>query len=267
MNNTFNINRFGLLLRRQWLDFGKVYLGTLVILIGVLVVAYWMLMPDIKNISLNIWKSPNLGFRYLLFIFFGFFFTSIIASSYFNNLGKKADTIIELMIPASTFEKFVTGVFYASIVSACSFLLIFYLVDAAFVAYFNGQINHMITLNAELKPAQTMVEEVFQDPKTLNYFKYNMVSPFTVTGIFLLGSIYFKRHNYIKTATTLILFLVLWVTSTIYTMKLVTDGTVWVGNSYWQNERNIMQIFGIASLLITIAFYITVYIRLKEKEV
>jgi hypothetical protein len=23
MNNTFNINRFGLLLKRQWLDFGK----------------------------------------------------------------------------------------------------------------------------------------------------------------------------------------------------------------------------------------------------
>ncbi|RZK19614.1 MAG: hypothetical protein EOO86_07090 [Pedobacter sp.] len=267
MNNTFNINRFGLLLRRQWLDFGKIYLGTLIVLTGILIVAYLIFIPSTEKFTLNIRKSPDFDFRYLLFIFLGFLFTSIIASNYFNNLGKKADAIIELMTPASMFEKFASGIFYTSIVSTSCFLLIFYLVDSAFVTYFNGQISHMIVANSALKPAQTIVEEIFNDTKNLTYFKYNMVSPFAVASIFLLGSIYFKSFHYIKTATILILFTILWVSTTMYIMKLITDGTVWVGNSYWQVDNNIFQIFTSVGMIITITFYVTIYIRLKEKEV
>ncbi|MCX3264754.1 hypothetical protein [Pedobacter agri] len=267
MNNTFNINRFGLLLKRQWLDFGKVYLGTLIILTGILVVAYWIFMPSTDNIMLNIRKSPELSFRYLVFTFLGFFFISIVASSYFINLGKKADSIVELMIPASIFEKFVSGVFYTSILSTSSFLLVFYLVDLAFVTFFNGQISHMIDSNLALKPAETIVNEVSNDTQYLNYFKYNLISPFTVTSIFLLGSIYFKRFHYIKTAIVVILFTVLWVSLTFYFMNLMIADTVWIGNQYWHNDSHIFLIFSLVALVVTIAFWITTYIRLKEKEV
>jgi len=239
----------------------------LIILTGILIISYLFFMPTADKITLNIRKGPELGFRYLLFTFLGFFFISIIASNYFNHLGKKADAITELMTPASMFEKFTSGILYTSIVSPFSFLVIFYLVDAAFITSFNGQINDMITGNSALKPAQAMMEEIINDPSYLNYFKYNAISPFAITSIFLLGSIYFKRFHYIKTATILILFTILWVSSTMYIMKLVTDGTVWVGNSYWQIDSNVYQIFTLVGLFLTIAFYVTTYIRLKEKEV
>ncbi|RZL33840.1 MAG: hypothetical protein EOO96_11405 [Pedobacter sp.] len=270
MNNTFNINRFGLLLKRQWLDFGKVYLGTLVVLTGILIICYWFLMPSTDRIYFSDKNRPDLKFRYLLFMFLGFFFTSIIASNYFNNLGQKANSILELMTPASTFEKFLTAIFYTSIVSVCSFLLVFYLVDLAFVTLLNASLNPEQTAaihSGQAKPAQSMLSEILRDQTALRYFGYNLISPFTVTSIFLLGSIYFKRFHYIKTAIVVILFIVLWVSLTFYFMNLMIADTVWIGNQYWHNDSHIFLIFSLVALVVTIAFWITTYIRLKEKEV
>ena len=40
MNNTFNIQRLGLLLKRQWLEFGKIYLITVAVALGVIITFY-----------------------------------------------------------------------------------------------------------------------------------------------------------------------------------------------------------------------------------
>ncbi|RZL44643.1 MAG: hypothetical protein EOO93_27720 [Pedobacter sp.] len=178
------------------------------------------------------------------------------------------------MTPASTFEKFLTSVFYTSIIGVSSFLLVFYLVDLAFVSLLNSNLDSIRTaqeavLNVRpiVMPAKDMFSEIFSDKMYLRNFSYNLISPFAVTSIFLLGSIYFKRFHYIKTATTLILFLVLWVSTSLYVMKLVTDDTVWIGNQYWQNENHVMQVFALIAFTVTIVFSVITYIRLKEKEV
>ncbi|RZL46113.1 MAG: hypothetical protein EOO93_26330, partial [Pedobacter sp.] len=65
MNNTFNINRFGLLLRRQWLDFGKIYLIILVVIIGVIIGFYaWYTPSPLKHNNFDNDGNLDMRFRY-----------------------------------------------------------------------------------------------------------------------------------------------------------------------------------------------------------
>ncbi|RZL57709.1 MAG: hypothetical protein EOO93_17695, partial [Pedobacter sp.] len=91
MNNTFNINRFGLLLKRQWLDFGKIYLISLVVVIGVIIGFYAFSAPlPSKTNNFDYDSNLDMRFRYPLFLILGFLFISIVASSYFSLLGQKS---------------------------------------------------------------------------------------------------------------------------------------------------------------------------------
>ncbi|RZL44582.1 MAG: hypothetical protein EOO93_27790, partial [Pedobacter sp.] len=138
MNNTFNINRFGLLLKRQWLDFGKVYLISLLVVVGALVGFYFYYIPSpFKENNFDYDGNLDMRFRYPIYLILGFLFISIVASSYFSLLGQKSRAILELMTPASTFEKFLSGVFYTTLVSFASYIILFYLIDLSFVKYLN----------------------------------------------------------------------------------------------------------------------------------
>ena len=98
MNNTFNLQRFGLLLKRQWLEFGKIYLVSLVVALGVIIAFYgFALWPYLIQTV----KEPfdfRLNFREPLFFIFGFIFISIIASNHFAHLGQKPKAIIDLLL-------------------------------------------------------------------------------------------------------------------------------------------------------------------------
>ena len=87
MNNTFNIQRLGLLLKRQWLEFGKIYLITLAVALGVIITFYgfstWSIIAEDRPFS-----PWALNFREPFFLIFGFLFITVIASSYFAHLGQ-----------------------------------------------------------------------------------------------------------------------------------------------------------------------------------
>lgn len=270
MNNTFNINRFGLLLKRQWLDFGKIYLISLVVLLGILVGFYSYSIPSpLKNNNFDYDGDLDMRFRYPLFLILGFVFISIVASSYFNILGQKSRAILELMTPASTFEKFLGGIFYTAILSLATYLILFYLVDLPFVKYINAHLSEFKMSGAKAslpKPVESISAQIVNDENYRNYLLHFITVPFLITSIFLVGSIYFNRFHYIKTAISVMVFGVLWVTSTIFVMRRLTSNTVWVGNYYWQDESNILFIMSLMGILLTLAFWLISFIRLKEKE-
>jgi hypothetical protein len=90
MNNTFNINRFGLLVKRQWLDFGKIYLISLIVIAGILTGFYIFNIPTaLRNNRINDDGYFNMGFRIPLFLIMGFIFISVVSSSYFSCFGQK----------------------------------------------------------------------------------------------------------------------------------------------------------------------------------
>ena len=205
MNSTFNIKRFGLLLRRQWLDFGKIYLLSLVVLAGVLMGLYILNMPKLGD-NIYYWGKTSrvrLDFRLPVFLILGFIFISIMASNYFSVMGQKAKAVAELMIPASTFEKTLAGIIYTTIISMAGYFAIFYFIDKAFVLYLDSLWQYQSMLN-NFTDVMTQVRfsSIRQDLLTDGDSKYLFVTPVLITSIFLLGSIYFNRFHYIKTAVS-----------------------------------------------------------------
>jgi hypothetical protein len=264
MNNTFNINRFGLLLKRQWLDFGKIYLISFGVLIGVLTLFYAINLTDDR---LKYLTSGTLNFRYPLFLITGFLFTSIIANSYFMDLGQKPKTIINILVPASRIEKFLSAIFYTLIIAVPTYLLCFYLVDLAFVS--SVRATHTLTSSyTDYQGKKVIIDNVayFFSTKTVKEFYQFYYVPFLINAVFLLGSIFFQNFHYIKTAISVMAFVVLWVASIIFIMNKLTNNTVWVGGPYWQDDNHIFFVMSLMGIFLTLAFWLISFIRLKEKE-
>ncbi|WP_406824902.1 hypothetical protein [Pedobacter sp. KACC 23697] len=267
MNNTFNINRFGLLLKRQWLEFGKIYLISLVVLLGIAIGFYSYNIPSpLKDNNFDYDGNLDMRFRYPIFLILGFVFISIVASSYFNILGQKSRTILELMTPASIFEKFLAGVVYTALISVSSYLLIFYLTDLSFVKYLNGHLNAFN--HPGIKKVESITQEVSDAGGFGKYWSYFFAFPFLITSIFLLGSIYFNRFHYIKTALSVMLFVGL-------ASYVIVKFSGWLMDNKVRNHYNfrndskdqiLLAILLITSIITVIIWAIT-YIRLKEKEV
>lgn len=282
MNNTFNFNRFWLLVKRQWLEFGKIYLISLLVVTGVIIGFYFYGLPEPDTHTTDpasIYNHDNEGFVYLyfripLFLVLGFMFISIIASGYFSLLGQKPKAIIELMTPASTLEKWLCGVLYTGVLSVFSFLLIFYLTDMVFVNYLQKIVGHIsYTIPVEINSApQTIllsVKPFFVEFFSLGQIKTLVLTPIMITSVFLLGSVYFNRFHYIKTAVVVMLFC----TALIYVIRTVgfwltankVQDSASFGFRYSGNEIFTYMLIG--TVLITLFFWAVTFFRIKEKEV
>jgi hypothetical protein len=273
MNNTFNISRFGLLLRRQWLEFGKIYLISLGVAFGVIASFYvgslW------TNFASGDLTSAKLHYRHPLFLIFGFLFITVIASSYFSALGQKPKTIVDLLIPASTFEKFLAALFFTAVLSVVSFLLIFYLTDLAFVAQLRGMPGGDATIvgysySSHNEVANKRVFEYFFEVDLGNHLSPFYAAPAFVTSIFLLGSIYFTKFHYIKTGIAVLLFsgLASYIVFKSGEFLMRNRHPIVVNRFAGEGREHTIELLGLAFLIVlTLIFWVITFVRLREKEV
>jgi hypothetical protein len=260
MNNTFNIQRLGLLLKRQWLEFGKIYLITLAVVVGVTIAFY-----GANIFPLDTFRGVNeFNFREPFFVAFGFLFITVIASNYFAHLGQKPKAVIDLMIPASTFEKFFVGILFTGLLSTISFFIIFYFCDLAFVSY----------VKASLPAVETSEIQLFfskqNTSKALGFFPTYII-PLLTTSIFLLGSIYFNRFHYIKTAISAMIFSGVWAAIVFRSGKLLFEGRIMIQeenrNSVNVSSSTAEWLVVLLLAVLTFIFWSITYLRLKEKQV
>jgi hypothetical protein len=270
MNNTFNIQRFGLLLKRQWLEFGKIYLITLGVAAGVIIAFYGFSLYGLL-IGERDFSDRALNFREPLFLIFGFLFITVIASSYFAHLGQKPKAIIDLLIPASTFEKFLAGLFFTTILSSVAFLLIFFSIDLAFVSKLRSVFPDWNFTNMIGTKPESMITYFFNANKPKEFTSIYLVVPFFITSIFLLGSIYFNKYHYIKTTIAVMIFSGIWGYIIVNTAELVFKGRVAIyrNSSIEVDNPKLWAEIGIFCLilLLTAIIWRITYQRLKEKEV
>ncbi|MGY4386530.1 hypothetical protein ACVWYN_003585 [Pedobacter sp. UYP24] len=273
MNNTFNIQRFGLLLKRQWLEFGRIYLITLGVAFGVIATFYTIaIWPSFKEVpSYDI----RLNFREPLFLIFGFLFISVIASNYFAHFGQKAKTVIDLLIPASTFEKFVAAIFFTAILAVASYVAIFYLTDLGFVTKLRTIYSSIATSTSfdDSRGKFTVVKDnvdYFFNANRENLYPQLLVLPFFVTSVFLLGSIYFNKFHYIKTAISVMIFSGIWGYIVINTIEFLARGRHNKQDSVFSHgpDKDLaLWLFALFISVLTMIFCVITYVRLKEKEV
>lgn len=275
MNNTFDIQRFSLLLKRKWLEFGKIYLVILVVAFGVMLIAYLMaLWPLLTGLSTHL--NNSLIFREPFFFIFGFLFITAVASSYFSHLGQKPKTIIDLLIPASTFEKFIAGIFFTAILTTVSFVALFFLTDLVFVAKLRTVLSSVekATTYTEVQGTVTVIKDqigYFFVRDKPSYYLPLYVAPLLVTSIFLLGSIYFNKFHYMKTALSVMVFAGVWALTIVKTGQYLTEGRHLVnypgGISYNPGKETIAWLFALLLFVVTLVIWTITFVRLKEKEV
>lgn len=175
MNNSFSFRRLGLLIRKQWYDNSRLYILSVLALFGLM--AFVLLM----------WGLVDGGNRdeedsYNIFIV-GLFIVGLIFSGLtFSQLGDKAKAIHWLSVPATHFEKLLTGIFYSTI--------LFTLVYAAIFLILQPLTFWLIELQGyKVIPQAEWSGGIF----------FALYAYFACQALFVLGSVYFARHAIVKT--------------------------------------------------------------------
>lgn len=270
METTFNFNRFMLLVRRQWISLGKIYLMAWVVLAGLLLFSFMFFARSAEHASNVESIVAILEFRSTLFVFLGLFYMTIISSSYFSQLGQKAGASFELLLPASRLEKFITALFYTVILSTVSYLLIFWIVDLGFVTYLKKMlISVIMTLEVESGPVieRQLLVYFYEVPFPKEAYNFIFL-PYLLGSIFLLGSIYFRNFQYIKTAISLFAYVILFAFCMYKASRWFMEGTISLeGDGFWQSKPTVFTVVCVSGIVLTALFWIVAYLRLKEKEV
>jgi hypothetical protein len=184
MNDTFSVKRFSRLFKKTLLERPTQMFGFFGLILAFIFILYFIL----KNItSFNatqnivfIWGFAGGGCILASFIF-GYFSSNANGSSY-------------LTLPASHLEKWLCGMLIAMVIYPLIFLFVFRLIDAGFVSLFHKSLDPESPLYLE------QYRSVYLFPFTgrLAMKVYPIFLIFT--GIAMLGSLYFNKAAFIKTA-------------------------------------------------------------------
>jgi hypothetical protein len=277
MNAVFDLNRWLLYIGKHWNENKKRYLLSLGAIGGLLVLWFSFLM------IVNPGNPMSYGIQIVTY-YVGLYLTGCIyASLVFSDLSDGPKAITYLLVPASLFEKLLSTILYGVIIYFICYTLIFYVVDFTMVKVSNGIVSaraehdHSITYHAK-EVANVFVPKHFASENELVYF---LLGYFAIQSIFLLGSVYFEKFQFIKTLVGgLIVFLVLvffvhkvlgsfmphggfFKPFTVYRVFDATKGELSVQLPGWLNSILLFLIkYALAPCL-----WIVTYFRLKEKEV
>lgn len=253
-NSTFDINRVKLLLIRQLrfstqpllIGFGAV-IGLLVFILSMRIIFGG------TNLSSTVFFGVIMPFFYVG----GYIFTSTI----FSELGTPQRGYMYIILPASTFEKLAVSWFITSFMYVAASIVVMFLINMFLVI-----ISSLFSLS--IVPFINLF-----DPTILKiYATYLVAQP-----IFILGAIYFKKSNFLKTVLSIILIgLAIGIFTAIAAKIIVFPHTFHMefnDHNMPENVNNFfVNIFAPTMKVIfwcfMAPFFLTVsYFRLKEREV
>ena len=258
---------------KHWAENRRRYLLSIVAFMSLIMVWYvFVMLTDEQNPLAK--GLQDITFYFSLFIIGPFY-----ASQFFKSLGSKSKAVDYLMVPSSTLEKTIVGIFYVVILFPIVFIATFYLVDAIAVSFanlFHPSYNGNTTNSAHI----TNVLDL--DGGRFNPAPYILLLFFGIQSAFLLGSVYFAQYSYVKTAISLSLVCLIIAFIGIYLpsqsmprggfFRSPVEYMIYSGN--WEDRKMVALPAWIGEVLKYIflyafhpIFWITTYFRLKEKEV
>lgn len=205
MNQTFDMNRWWLLVGKHWSENRKKYVLSLVAMAGLLLVWYLFgIIGQRENMAhIDMQASTYFFGLYLVGCFY--------ASTLFGELGSKTKGLNYLVVPASILEKLLCALFYGLVVFFVFYTVIYYVLDMAMVSTVNSiEYRHWLKNHAT---GSTFVPDpvinIFSMPATRqdqpNVFVYLILGYLVLQAAFTLGSVYFARFSFIKTFISLLL--------------------------------------------------------------
>lgn len=280
MNQVFDFRRFTLLVGKHWSENRKKYLLGIGAMIALL--AFWygfvLLIDNGRRIPMDLQAITyffGLGIT-------GCFFGSIL----FSDIASGPKAMSYLSFPASHLEKLLCGLFYGIVVFFVVYTLAFYMVDIPMYLLSDSLHPKVETF---LDPRNKGIVNVFSNPfgvqmtgdRPESYFFYAYIA---VQSAFILGSVYFPKFSFLKTAIAMLLLalLIVFFLSKVL-VGIIPENSSFSGltslrvyepdgnyNAYktvslptWleQTLRYILQ-FAFAPI-----FWVVTYFRIKEKQV
>ncbi len=184
MNNTFNVSRFGWLLKKTILERPAQLMGLSLLTLSLSFVTYALVkllggIEDAQNASFMIGLIGGGCF---------------LASFVYNQFSSNASGSSFLTLPASQFEKWLCGVFITGVCYLAMFLVFFRLMDLGFVSAYHSSLD----------PQSPFYKDQYEAVKIFNYYGFVadkcFVMFFNFAGTMLVGSLYFNKASFIKVA-------------------------------------------------------------------
>jgi len=283
MNQAFDFQRWRLLVAKQWNDNRNKYVLSLGAIAALMLLWFgFLILVD---------RTGAMG-RDSQFIayYVGLFLTgALFASLVFGDLANRPKAINFMSVPASQLEKVLCMAFYCVVVFFVCYTVAFYFADFIMVKVSNAVQKARLEEHPDWyhRPEAT-VTNVFgkvspvNNDNPFNALVVVLLLFFAVQGAYALGSIYFPAYSFIKTTITLllvILFFVFLVAKVLIPIlpegRFVDFPTKFFLNTgryatqhavvlpHW--TQNVF--FGFFKYILTPAFWVITYFRLKEKEV
>ncbi len=252
MNQTFSFKRFSLLFKKHTVENFKSYLMSLIVLVSILIII----------IEVTTYKKPiPLDAQTIFFLIFLISSGTIFTSNVFINLSDKRRAIATIMLPSSSFEKFMIGWIYS-----------FIIFQALFIGVFYGVITLLLKISWPAKEDAIFNAFDFNKGLTFAYVTYAVLNSIT-----LYGAVFFKKMHFIKTAFALFIsVMIVWllnlqVLRSIFKKDISNPPFTGLNfptykNSYTSIDVDKTWVVAVF-LLLAVIIWMSAYYRLKEKQV
>lgn len=244
-SNIFDINRFGLLLRKKLIDGKSAMLYELLGLVAVLALLFGLVAASGMVSAQSQLVIFKIGIAVLGIVY---------ADRAFNETKNRVKGMFYLSTPASHLEKFLSALLYTSLFFPIAFMLVFLAVDGLFYVVLNG--TGLVHMQSILSIGSMDVLNSVRDLLLLQ-------------SVFMLGSIWFKKRSLLKSAIAIVGFyaLIAIVFLLVLSPKFGSYNGLSMDVGMDQNEFINQILFNLFNWLLPVYFWVVAYFRLKEKEI
>jgi hypothetical protein len=277
MNQVFDLNRWLLLTGKHWNENKKKYLLGLVAIAALAII--WFSFRILVGPEDPMKEEQQLVTYHVGLYVIGCLYASLL----FSDLADGPKGIHYLLVPASALEKLLTAILFGVILYFICYTVVFYVVDFTMIKVANGVAHNYWEQHQGARLQQVKVINIFTgfpDMANNDILIYLMLIFVAVQAAFLLGSVYFPKYSFIKTAISL---LVIFLIGVFYVHNvlgsMMPKGHFYEGMGAYKVFQNgqdrivslpsyIGRIVGFL-LMYSFApiFWLVTYFRLKEKEV
>ena len=291
MNNTFNIKRFGLVLRKDFIENRKRYTLLFLTMFGIMaIISIYMSLDSYTFISADDysdWSIKNWSeYEYLnekLLTILSFMFLAggiLFASTFMTPMNSKLKRLSYLISPSSNLEKFFSRWLIVTIGYILSFFVAMWIMDTLRVtvltAVFPDLDIKFLDLTKLFNPTDNYSGEYLVQKRvfTIMIFLY-----FLFQSLFLLGATFWEKASFIKTFTALFVIVVSYIMLSRWAISLSYGGLngglndfgrvldSFLGDRTEEREEFFMTLIYAGLSVFTLISWILAYFRFRESEI
>lgn len=278
MKDIFNIKRFGLVLRKDFMENLKRYALLFLTMFGMMAIVSIIMTRNYCHDFGNSIHYNSAAHNVSLLTFFSFTFLAgglLFASTFMTPMNSKLKRLSFLISPSSNFEKFFSRWIIVTIGYILAFFVAMWMADALRVAVIaarfpNLEIN-FLDLTKLIYPDNTYNEK-YMMPKEI--FTISVFFYFLFQSLFLLGATFWEKSSFVKTfvAISVIIFayimLCRWTILLSYEDGLNAFGRVF--NSFrpdLMDENKALLLVRVVLSVFTLTHWILAFFRFRESGI